>query len=351
MTDLPFMPLWVSTYEAHTAHLSLCEDGAYNRLLRLCWRTPGGTIPADDTWVMRQMRVDAETFASTVKPMLEEFFKVRRGRYVNDKLKELFDGAHEKSERRKNAGRKGGEAKSLKSKGSASSNATAKPEQCSSKLELELHTELDDAKASEVRAPLLATPEPTPKKTRRREVPKVEPHFMADDWWPSEADFEWAADPRNTKGIELTREESENETHQCKRWFLDRRDEGNAVGKRPGHSRSWQSWLCRAAPEIVRARPRANGGAGSGRKNAAPEFAPKLTQFDAFAIAAAQAGMAGRGAVRRPSFDDGSRAAIGFSGPEIIDLTDARGSGARRDGGDCGDDGPSLFPLPIAANR
>ena len=350
MSDLPFMPLWVSTYEAHTAHLSLCEDGAYNRLLRLCWRTPGGTIPADDTWVMRQMRVDAATFASTVKPMLDEFFKVRRGRYVNDKLKELFDGAHEKSERRRNAGRKGGEAKALKSKGSEPSNATAKPEHCSSKLELELHTELDDAKASEVSAPLIATPEPAPKKTRRREAPKVEAHFMADDWWPSEADFEWAADPRNTKGIELTREESENETHQCKRWFLDRRDEGNAIGKRPGHSRSWQSWLCRAAPDILRARPRAPVASFAGRANGT-QFAPKISQHDAFALAALKASGARGDAGREPPHSNGAGPLFGPTGVEVLDFGDDRGAEARRAGGNREPASAIVLPLSAASGR
>jgi len=142
LSDLPFLPLWVSTYEAHTAHLSLCEDGAYNRLLRLCWRTPGCSLPADDTWVMRQMRVDQNSFDAFVKPVLSEFFKVRRGRYVNDKLKEVFDEATAKTERRKSAGRKGGEAKARKTKEVLPSNATSELEQCSSKIEPELELEL-----------------------------------------------------------------------------------------------------------------------------------------------------------------------------------------------------------------
>ncbi|MGH3055781.1 MAG: DUF1376 domain-containing protein, partial [Gaiellaceae bacterium] len=50
MSELPFLPLWIAKYEAKTSHLSFAEDGAYMRLLRLCWVTPGGTLPADDAW-------------------------------------------------------------------------------------------------------------------------------------------------------------------------------------------------------------------------------------------------------------------------------------------------------------
>jgi len=341
MSDLPYMPLWVSKYEAHTAHLTLCEDGAYLRLLRLCWRTPGGTIPADDAWVQRQMRVDAETFAAYVKPILTEFFTIRRGRYVNDALKRFFDEATEKNQRRKNAGRKGGEAKARKTKDTAPSNATAKPEQCSGKTETETYTEPSDANASDVSAAA----------KRKRSKPFVEPHFMADDWWPSEADFAWATDSKNTKGIQLTREEAENETHQCKRWFLDKRDAGNAVGKRPGHTRSWQSWLCKAAPEILRARPRANGTAARAGARVQTRFAPQVSQHDAFALAAAQASDPERGAGWQPDHGNGSRPPSGPPRLEVIDSGDARGADATHAGGNRGFGSQTVLPLPFAAVR
>jgi uncharacterized protein YdaU (DUF1376 family) len=341
MSDLPYMPLWVSKYEAHTAHLTLCEDGAYLRLLRLCWRTPGGTIPADDAWVQRQMRVDAETFAAYVKPILTEFFTIRRGRYVNDALKRFFDEATEKSQRRKNAGRKGGEAKARKSNDSRPSNATALAEQCSSKTETETHTEPSDANASEVIAAV----------KRKRPKPVVEPHFMADDWWPSEADFAWAADPKNTKGIQLTREEAENETHQCKRWFLDKRDAGNPVGKRPGHTRSWQSWICKSAPEVIRARPRANGTPIRAGARVQTRLAPQISQHDAFAVAAAQASGSQRGGGWEPDHGNGARPPSGPPRLEVIDSGDARGADAAYAGGNRGFDSQIVLPLPFAAVR
>jgi uncharacterized protein YdaU (DUF1376 family) len=52
--SLPYFPMYPSDFEAKTSHLTLLEDGAYNRLLRLCWMTPGCSIPADEAWIMRR---------------------------------------------------------------------------------------------------------------------------------------------------------------------------------------------------------------------------------------------------------------------------------------------------------
>lgn len=135
MSDLPVLPLWVTKYEGNTAHLSLEEDGAYTRLLRLCWRTPGCSVPADAAWVMRHMRVDAATFDRAVKPILDEFFYVENGRWLNVRLLAEYASASEKTERRKAAGQKGGKAKALKSNSKQPSNAKILLDHSSSKPE------------------------------------------------------------------------------------------------------------------------------------------------------------------------------------------------------------------------
>lgn len=244
MTDLPFLPLWVSTYEAHTAHLSLCEDGAYNRLLRLCWRTPGCSLPADDTWVMRQMRVDQTSFDAFVKPVLSEFFKVRRGRYVNDKLKEVFDEANAKTERRKNAGRKGGEAKSRKSKEPMPSNATAELEQCSGKLEpeLELHT---DSKKEEA----FASPE-----KRAPNGSRLSPDWTLPDDWLSEA--RRLAFQQKTP---LTDQEIRNEADKFRDYWVAA---PGAKGRKCDWVATWRSWI-RNGLERRQGRGNASGRGGA----------------------------------------------------------------------------------------
>lgn len=77
--SLPYLPLFIDDYEAATAHLSLLEDGAYNRLLRLCWRSPGCKIPGDEAWVMRKMRATTKAEIDAIKSVLGEFFTRKDG--------------------------------------------------------------------------------------------------------------------------------------------------------------------------------------------------------------------------------------------------------------------------------
>lgn len=128
--SLAYFPFYPSRFEAKTAHLSLEEDGAYNRLLRLCWMSPGCSVPDDAGWLMRRLRVDAETYERVVAVVIAEFFKRRRGRLYNPRLSEIFDETSDAHNRRVNAGKKGGRpAKALKSNETTQSNAKAMPKQ------------------------------------------------------------------------------------------------------------------------------------------------------------------------------------------------------------------------------
>ena len=128
--SLPYFPLYPSDFEAKTSHLTLEEDGAYNRLLRLSWMTPGCSLPDDPAWIARRMRVDQATFDRVVAPLIDEFFSRLKGRLVNRKLTEVFNESNEKHSRRVNAGKLGGRPpKSLQLKENAESNAKAMPKQ------------------------------------------------------------------------------------------------------------------------------------------------------------------------------------------------------------------------------
>lgn len=123
--SLPYFNLYPRDFEADTSHLSLEEDGAYNRLLRLCWMTPGASIPDDDAWIMRRMRVDQATFDRVVRVVLEEFFQRKAGRVSNARLSKEFAVSTAAHDRRVSAGKSGGTAKALKNKDNGSSNAKA----------------------------------------------------------------------------------------------------------------------------------------------------------------------------------------------------------------------------------
>ena len=122
---LPYFPLYVTDYEADTAHLTLEEDGVYMRLLRLCWRTVGCSIPADPKWIARHMRVTWEDFERVVAPILVEFFKLKSGRYYSPRLMKEAEKVSVANSKRKIAGSKGGVARALKYKENVSSNAIA----------------------------------------------------------------------------------------------------------------------------------------------------------------------------------------------------------------------------------
>jgi uncharacterized protein YdaU (DUF1376 family) len=121
--SLPYFPLFPSDVEAETSHLSLEEDGAYNRLLRLCWMTPGCSIPAKPDWLRRRLRVDEATYTRVVRPILLEFFKWENGRIWNEHLSNRHVEISEKHRNRVEAGRKGGKARALKLHNSGLSNA------------------------------------------------------------------------------------------------------------------------------------------------------------------------------------------------------------------------------------
>lgn len=128
MADLPFIPFYVDDFEAHTAHLSLAEDGAYNRLLRLCWRQPDCSIPADFAWIRRMMRCSEEEFSTVIVPVIGEYFTEARGRYFQKRQRKEFQKSKDLLEARKSAGKKGGKAKAQKSKDNPPSTATDLPE-------------------------------------------------------------------------------------------------------------------------------------------------------------------------------------------------------------------------------
>ena len=127
--SLPYFNLYPRDFEADTSHLSLEEDGAYNRLLRLCWMTPGCSLPDDDAWIMRRMRVDQETYDRVVRVVLAEFFVRKSGRVSNARIAREYDQASTSHEKRVLAGKSGGKAKALKTNKTDTSNATAIPKQ------------------------------------------------------------------------------------------------------------------------------------------------------------------------------------------------------------------------------
>lgn len=127
MSAPPYIPLYVDDYDAHTAHLTPAQDGIYGRLLRLTWRTPGCSLPNDPAWIARMVRLSKGDWDRIGKPVLEEFFRLSRGRFIQKRLKAEYDDISRKKSARVEAGKKGGAAKAQKTKSKSASNATVLP--------------------------------------------------------------------------------------------------------------------------------------------------------------------------------------------------------------------------------
>jgi uncharacterized protein YdaU (DUF1376 family) len=128
--SLPYFPLYPKDFEAKTSHLTLEEDGAYNRLLRLCWLTQGCSLPDDPSWIARRLRVDSSTYERLVAPLISEFFRRTKGRVWQPTLTEIFQETNEKHSRRVEAGKLGGRPpKPPQQKENVQSNAKAMPKQ------------------------------------------------------------------------------------------------------------------------------------------------------------------------------------------------------------------------------
>lgn len=123
--SLPYLPLYIDDFEAATAHLTMLEDGAYNRLLRLCWRSPGCKLPNDEAWIIRKMRATSEAEKAAVFAVLAEFFTRGRGKVWSKRLLSEHLQISVSRQRRKEAGKSGGLAKAQKNKDKEPSNAVA----------------------------------------------------------------------------------------------------------------------------------------------------------------------------------------------------------------------------------
>jgi len=113
--SIPYFPMYPTDFEADTSHLTLLEDGVYNRLLRLCWMTPGCSIPADEEWVMRRLRARTDDEKEAVRTVLSEFFQTQNNRWVNHRLTVEYSKAKAFRDKQSENGKKGGRpCKSLK---------------------------------------------------------------------------------------------------------------------------------------------------------------------------------------------------------------------------------------------
>jgi uncharacterized protein YdaU (DUF1376 family) len=113
MADMPFMPLYVADYLADTTHLTTEAHGAYMLILMVMWKERG-RIPNDDLILARIARM-TPTKWQKMKPSLMVFFRVDGETISHKRLEKEFQKAKNLGEIRSEIGKRGADAKRLKS--------------------------------------------------------------------------------------------------------------------------------------------------------------------------------------------------------------------------------------------
>lgn len=240
---LPYFPMYPTDFEADTSHLTLAEDGAYNRLLRLMWMTAGCSLPDDDVWVMRRMRVDKATFDSVVSVVIHEFFQRKGGRIVSHRLAKEYQKTDLAHKKRVAAGSMGGKAKALKSGNNSSSNAKAMPYQ----PEPEPEPIVKDTNVSQ-KCGLFGEDE-KPKKPSKVYLPQ--------GWVPDDVATEYALSQQ------LTNDEIRELADEFQTYWSERTD-AKAKKSERGWVQCWQGHVRRNASTYIRNRRMAGGSINGG---------------------------------------------------------------------------------------
>jgi uncharacterized protein YdaU (DUF1376 family) len=126
MSAPPYMKLFWGDYHKKTRHLTrAAQHGAYLLLIGEAWQQ-GGSLPDDDVKLAAWADCTADEW-SVLKPTVMDFFNLRRGKWVHDRVREELASYEATSRKRKEAGRKGGSASLGKDSDNPQAIASQKP--------------------------------------------------------------------------------------------------------------------------------------------------------------------------------------------------------------------------------
>ncbi|MBB03980.1 MAG: hypothetical protein CML03_00400 [Pseudooceanicola sp.] len=138
MTDLPFMQWSPKDYKADTSHLDLEEDGFYRRLLDELWLAEG-RLAFDVKRLSRRLRIHPNKF-NKLWAIVGDFFIMSEGQITHKRIDKDRTRVQILVEKRREAGKAGGEAsakKRKKSKAPSQANVKQTYKQTSTKPEPE----------------------------------------------------------------------------------------------------------------------------------------------------------------------------------------------------------------------
>lgn len=109
MAALPYIQLYVAEYLADTQHLTLEEHGAYLLLIFNYWQR-GKSLVDSDKRMASVCSTSVERWL-TIRSTLEEFFIIKDGFWIHDRIEKDLEKVHKKSRQAQEAGKKSAEKK------------------------------------------------------------------------------------------------------------------------------------------------------------------------------------------------------------------------------------------------
>jgi uncharacterized protein YdaU (DUF1376 family) len=127
MSGLDGMMLWIGKYLAQTQHLTTTQIGGHS-LLRMKMWIDGGSLPNDEKRLARIAKLPLDKWRK-IAPEIMELFEIEGDRITDSELRQELQKTLSLIEKRRSAGRAGGQAKSLKRQDVALANAIVLAEQ------------------------------------------------------------------------------------------------------------------------------------------------------------------------------------------------------------------------------
>ncbi len=146
MAEMPILPLYVRDLIMDTNDIPPASFGSYVRLLCRMWCERGTDLPMDMDKLARIAGVGPRQFKNKIWPDIAGYFMaLEGGRITQRRLRKEKEKARQLTAKRKEFGKRGGEAKALNAKKTALANATDLPEQNPS-----IHIHITDKDVSDV---------------------------------------------------------------------------------------------------------------------------------------------------------------------------------------------------------
>jgi uncharacterized protein YdaU (DUF1376 family) len=291
MSTVPYFQFYPSDYLADTGHLTTEQHGAYLLMLITAWAR-GGRLPNDAKKLARIARVSPRRW-HLVGPDVLEFWTEDGDDIVSERMERDYEKAVSKSEKRSASGKRGGEAKALKTKKPSLANATGLLKHLP---EPELKRE---AKAS-------------PKKATR----------LPDDWVLSRELGEWAL----SEGLPEDRIRIEAE--RFKDYWLG---VGGAKARKADWPATWRNWCRKAIDDLPKRSPNKPKGDPNGKAGRLTRAAQALAEGRTEA-GSSMAGDECRNPDRPLLAGRGGRGGVSVSDSQVVRLPLGPASGSHRMG-------------------